>query len=69
MQEKSGMECTIQWMRKKYTIIQKVLSEHASRAGACVPAYLQNMYLLVLVAVDMAQKNSVIAEYIGSIPA
>ena len=66
MQEKSTMECTIQWMRKNYSTIRSASTKHASRADAGAPVFVHAPYTypLMLVAVDMAQKNSVIAEYI-----
>jgi hypothetical protein len=65
MQEKSTMECTIQWMRKTYSTRRNASTKHASRADAGAPVFVHapNTYPLLLVAVDMAQKNSVIAEY------
>jgi hypothetical protein len=65
MQEKSSMECTIQWMRKTYSTGRSASKKHASRADAGAPVFVHALYTdpLMLVAVDMAQKNSVIAEY------
>jgi hypothetical protein len=53
------MECTIQWMRKTYSTLGI-----ASRADARISVFVHAPYTypLMLVAVDMAQKNSVIAE-------
>jgi hypothetical protein len=65
MQEKSTMECTIQWIRKTYSTLRSASTKHASRADARVSVFVHApcTYPLMLVAVDMAQKNSVIADY------
>jgi hypothetical protein len=65
MQEKSTMECTIQWTKKTYSTLRSASTKHASKADAGAPVFVHALYTypLMLVAVDMAQKNSVIAEY------
>jgi hypothetical protein len=65
MQEKSTMERTIQWIRKTYFTLRSASTKHASKADAGAPVFVHALYTypLMLVAVDMAQKNSVIAEY------
>ena len=59
------MECTIQWTKKTYSTPRSASTRHASKADAGAPVFVHALYTypLMLVAVDMAQKNSVIAEY------
>ena len=64
MQKNNTMECTIQWMRKCFTgRIASTIHALGAGADASVPVRAQYTNPLMLVAVDMAQKNSVIAEY------
>ncbi len=65
MQEKRTMERTIKWVRKTYSTIRSASTKHASRADAGAPVFVHAPYIypLMLVAVDMARKISVIAEY------
>jgi hypothetical protein len=52
-------------MRNTYITIRSASTKHASRADAGAPVFVHAPYAypLMLVAVDMTQKNSVIAEY------
>ncbi|MGO9147387.1 MAG: hypothetical protein ACLQDF_13560 [Desulfomonilia bacterium] len=64
MQENNTMECTIQWMRKCFTgRIASTIHALGAGAGASVPVHAPYTNPLMFVAVDMAQKNSVIAVY------
>jgi hypothetical protein len=63
MQEKSTMECIKQWMRTFFTE-ENASTIHVSGADAMANVLVYAPYSnpLLLVAVDMAQKNSVIAK-------
>jgi hypothetical protein len=64
--KKAAWNARIQWKRKTYSTRRSASTKHASRADADAPVFVHAPYKypLMLVAVDMAQKNSVIAEYI-----